>query len=144
LCISSRGYGVLVDDYHDGEFDFYASDADRVRVTFHSPRLHAHFITGPAMTTILTRHCSLSGFPPLPPVWSFLSWKWRNETNRAGGLEEAARMRELGLPLGVMMIDRPWALGPYGNNDFECDSGQYPDAEGMIRPLNGTGIEVVV
>jgi alpha-D-xyloside xylohydrolase len=115
-----------------------------VRITFHNDRLVFYLIAGPELKSILTGYCLITGFPPLPPMWSFLPWKWRNETNRDGVMEDAHKMRALDIPIGVMMIDRPWALGPYGNNDFEFDPDRYPDAHELIGELNGMGMEVVV
>jgi len=53
-------------------------------------------------------------------------------------------MHALDIPCGVYWVDRPWALGDYGYNDFEWDRDRLPNPEKMIKWLEKKDIKFLL
>jgi alpha-glucosidase (family GH31 glycosyl hydrolase) len=54
--------------------------------------------------------------------------------------EDVMMLRKLGIPTGVYWLDRPWAKGPFGYDDFTFDETRFPKPKEMIdwlRDKNG-------
>jgi alpha-D-xyloside xylohydrolase len=80
--------------------------------------------------------------PPLMPEPAFFSlWKagdWRIQ-DAATVVADEAGFAQLGLPLGVMLLDAYWASEVMS---FRFDARKHPDAEGMIARLRAQGAEL--
>lgn len=156
--VSSRGYGVLFEGSSPGRLDIGASDPGLLRARWHVGQggFSAVFFEGPGYAELLERYTAHTGRPILPPRWAFLPWKWRDE-HRAGrtatldGVEINAEVAEdileydrHGFPVGVYLIDRPWARGNYGFGSFEWDPERFPNGDAMVRALQRRGRRVIV
>ena len=51
-------------------------------------------------------------------------------------VEDVLMMDALGIPCGVYWVDRPWAKGKMGYEDFEWDRNRLPHPEEMIDWLD--------
>lgn len=86
----------------------------------------------------------------VPPKWAFKPFRWRdNHTNRETYfdgtpvhapynsmlVEDVLMMQALDIPYSVYWIDRPWAEGPIGYNEFKWDENRYPNIKEMIQWL---------
>jgi len=153
--LSSAGYGVCVDGTWPGVFDMAATRPDEVAFRFEGPELRFHVLRGATPLAILRQHRALTGLPVLPPRWVFTPWRWRDDhvqrdaffdgTPYAGYfnvevVEDILMMEALGIPCGVYWVDRPWAKGRYGYEDFEWDAKRLPHIEEMIQWLSSRRI----
>lgn len=147
LYVTSQGYGVFVEGSWPGQYDMAASNPNRVSFSFEGPALNVHFIKGPEQRQVVQHFHDIIGQPILPPKWTFSVFHWRDEhTNRdtlydgtpnsspynAMVTEDMLMMQALDIPFGVYWVDRPWAKGPQGYDDFEWDSQRFPQARQMI------------
>lgn len=145
--LSSAGYGLYVDNTHLGFFDVAQGDDERLRFAFDAASLSYHVFPG-SPKQILSQYTEVTGRPSIPPRWAFGTWRWRdNHINRDtlydGTLyrgpynsmvyEDLLMMDSLDIPLDVYWVDRPWAKGPRGYDDFEWDPERFPNAESMSR-----------
>jgi alpha-D-xyloside xylohydrolase len=153
--LSSAGYGIFFDTTWPGVYDFGYSVPEQVTLIHEGPSLRAEIYTGrPA--SVVQKYSLRAGPPVLPPKWVFRPWRWRDEhrhfTTYYDGtpvsapynsevVEDVLMMEALDIPFGVYWIDRPWATGPMGYDDFQWDPERVPNAERMIRWLNSKGIE---
>ncbi len=144
--LSSVGYGLYVDNTHLGMFDVAKADDERVRFAFDSASLSYHLFPG-TPKTVLNQYTAVTGRPATPPKWAYGTWRWRdNHVNRdtlydgtayrgpynSMVYEDALMMDALDIPLDVYWVDRPWAKGVRGYDDFEWDPERFPNAESMI------------
>jgi alpha-glucosidase (family GH31 glycosyl hydrolase) len=105
---------------------------------------------------IVSTHSLNVGPTVLPAKWAFLCWRWRdnhvNQKNYYDGtdvdapynsqvVEDILMMEALDIPCGVYWVDRPWAVGDYGYNDFEWDRKRLPNPEKMIQWLEKKNIK---
>ncbi|MCL6629539.1 MAG: hypothetical protein K6U00_08060 [Armatimonadetes bacterium] len=145
--LSSLGYGIFVDSYEDGTFSFGIEDTpNQVGITFNtidSQGITFYYIVGPTPKDVVCNYTAITGRPPLPPKWSFLPWKWRDEHRSWDEVfEDAEGMRKYDIPCSVQWIDNPWQK--YGLCSFEFDPERFPDAEKRIKELKDMGYKVLV
>jgi alpha-glucosidase (family GH31 glycosyl hydrolase) len=108
---------------------------------------------------LVRAHAIDAGPPLLPPKWMFTSWRWRDEhTQRTAYydgtpvtgpfnsemMEDMLMMKAYGIPFGVYWIDRPWAPGPLGYDDFEIDPRRLPNFEASVNWLNEQNVQMVL
>lgn len=142
--MSTTGYGLFVDDAYPGTFDFGKTDREMTTLRFESPSLSMHLWVGENMQAILPQYLDMTGYPPLPPDWTFLPQVWRDAGNWDVVFADVKRMEDNGIPLGAVWLDRPWMQGRYGSDDFIFDEKRYPNAAERIQDLHDRGVRVIV
>lgn len=141
---STAGYGIFFDEARDAVLDFGRSTPGTLSARFATGRLRWHLFLGTSPMETIRRYLDYTGYPPAVPDWALLPQQWRNEGTWEGVWEDVEYHEEAGIPLGAVWIDRPWALGGYGSDDFVFDPVRYPDPEENIRGLHERGIRVLV
>jgi alpha-D-xyloside xylohydrolase len=140
--MSTTGYGLWVDTTGEATFDFNASDRDQLSVDVTSARLRIVLFTGPEFPTILDHFTALAGRAILPPYWAFAPWKARDyHQNQEQVEEDVDKMRELGLPASVILIDSPWTAA---YNDYKFNPRQFADAPAMVKYIHQQGYKLVL
>ena len=72
--MSSRGYGVFINDPGEVELEVGSEKGSRVGVITRGETLEYYFINGPTKKDVLGRYTHLTGRPGLPPTWTFGLW----------------------------------------------------------------------
>ena len=144
--MSSRGYGVMVDDTGDTAFEVASENVERVEFAVKGEKLTYFVFAGPTPHDVLRRYTGLTGRPALPPAWSFGLWL---STSFTTNYDEATTssfiegMRSRGIPLHVFHFDCFWMKG-YNWCDFTWDDETFPDPEGMLARYKATGLKICV
>ena len=142
LLVSTRAYGVFVEEPRPGILDLGTIEEDQARIEFEARALKIHLLTAPTPLEVLTPYVQITGLPSIPSWWAFAPQQWRNAvTGSDMVLEDALAMREHELPCGVIWIDRPWEKTYH---DFIFDPDMFPDPQQMIDDLHDLGYRVVV
>ncbi|MBX3025322.1 glycoside hydrolase family 31 protein [bacterium] len=158
---SSAGYGLYVEGTAVGAYDVGAGDPDALDFTFAAgttpaSRTLRYVLFAGTPAQILDAYTGLTGRPFIPPEWAFRHWRWRDEAAigtpavvdgeamNAQVAEDLTMYEALDIPSGVYMIDRPWAGGAFGFDDFQWDPQRFPNPEGMLRVLRDRGYRVAV
>lgn len=149
--ISSNGYGLFVDGTWPGHYDLCKTDTNRVSVEFEGPSLSGIIYTADNPADLVKANSLHVGPTIVPPRWAFLPWRWRdNHTNlptyydktpvhapfNSMVVEDMLMMKAFDIPCGVYWIDRPWAKGFRGYEDFEWDTIRLPHPDKMIEWLH--------
>ncbi|HPR33443.1 MAG TPA: glycoside hydrolase family 31 protein, partial [Prolixibacteraceae bacterium] len=149
--LSSNGYGLFFEGTWPGHYDFCKSHPGQVSISFEGPSLSGIFYTSSHPAEMVKAHSLHVGPTIVPPRWAFLPWRWRdNHENRANYfdgtpvkapynsmlVEDILMMKALDIPCGVYWVDRPWAKGPVGYDDFEWDEKRLPNPQSMIDWLH--------
>lgn len=86
--------------------------------------------------------------PPLPslsspawPVWVHEHWVWENEGTQESAMAHAEGFTERGIPVGAVIIDRPWATD---SNTFIPDPERYPELSDYVDIFHSKGIRVII
>lgn len=158
---SSAGYGLYVEGTAVGAYDVGAADPAALDFRFAAggtpaSRTLRYVLFAGTPAQILDAYTALTGRPFIPPRWAFEHWRWRDEAAigptavvdgeamNAQIAEDLEMYEALDIPPGVYMIDRPWAGGAFGFDDFQWDPRRFPNPDGMLRVLRDRGYRVAV
>jgi len=79
--------------------------------------------------------------PPAWPLWAHEHWVWENEGTQESITGMVEEYRRLGIPVGAILIDRPWSVGV---NDFVPDPERYEDLEEYVGIWHGMDLRVMI
>jgi len=157
--VSSRGYAVAVKGTWPGVYDLCRTDPERVLIAFEGPTLKMTITTAESPLALVAAHALEDGPPFLPPRWAYRPWRWRDEhvqlptyydgTPVTGPfnsqlMEDVLMMRAYGIPCGTYWIDRPWAPGRLGYDDFAIDEQRLPHFAETIEWLASRQIRMAM
>ncbi len=156
--ISSRNYSLFVEGTWPGTYDFCKTEKDKVKIFFEGPAFSAVIDTGEP-GDLVKRHSLRVGPTILPPKWTFGPWRWRDNHSHnreyydgskvkapfnSEVVEDILMMKAFGIPCSVYWVDRPWAKGGAGYDDFDWDLGRFPNARQMINWIHDGGMRFVL
>lgn len=140
--LSSRGYGLHVEERHRGHFDLGATSAQEGRFSFKTSRLAWTWMAEPDPRASLERYVARTGRPVLPPEWAFAPHQWRNVVHGEADLyDDTAAMRAHDIPGSVVWIDGPWEAA---YNTFQPNQTQFPDFARLIGDLRARGYRTLL
>ena len=142
--ISSRGYGVLVNDPGRVSFETGSENVQKMQFSLPGESMEFFIFSGEGPKDVLESYTSLTGRPPLPPLWSFGLWLSTSFTTSYD--EETVMgfidgMAERNIPLDVFHFDCFWMKG-FQWTDFAWDRDTFPDPPGLLSRLHGKGLKV--
>lgn len=144
--LSSRGYGVLVNDTGHVSYEIGSEAVERVQFSVPGERLEYFIVDGPTPKDVLERYTALTGRPAVVPAWSYglwLSTSFTTDYDEATVTSFIEGMAERELPLGVFHFDCFW-MREFNWCDFEWDSRVFPDPDGMLQRLHDRDLRVSV
>lgn len=144
--VSSKGYGVLVNQPERVSFELASEKVKKVQFSVPGESLEYYLIDGPTVKDVLRRYTDLTGKPALPPAWSFGLWLSTSFTTNYD--EETVNsfvdgMLERDIPLRVFHFDCFWMKEFHWTN-FKWDERVFPDPRGMLARLKSKGLKVCV
>jgi alpha-glucosidase (family GH31 glycosyl hydrolase) len=157
--ISSNKYSLFVEGTWPGTFDFCHSNPDLVQITFEGPYTSIIIDGSRDFSQLVQTHSLRVGPTIVPPRWAFGTYRWRdNHTNRHAYydstpvtapynselVEDILMMKAFDIPLSVYWVDRPWAKGENGYDDFQWDPNRFPNAVDMISWLDSKDIKFLL
>jgi alpha-D-xyloside xylohydrolase len=146
FCLSSRGYGVLVNHPERVSFEVGSEKVSRVGFSVPGEALEYLVIYGPSPKEVLEKYTALTGRPALPPPWSFGLWlttSFTTDYDEETVTQFVQGMADRDLPLHVFHFDCFWMRG-FHWCDFEWDPAVFPDPQGMLRRLKERGLRICV
>lgn len=144
--ITNKGYGVLVDNQGDVQFEVASEKVERVQFSVEGERLDYYFIAGGTPLGTVQRYTQLTGKPALPPAWTFGLWLTTSFTTDYD--EETVTsfidgMADRDIPLSVFHFDCYWMTACEWCN-FEWDPATFPDPVGMLKRYKEKGLHICV
>jgi alpha-D-xyloside xylohydrolase len=144
--VSSRGYGVLVNDPGHVSYEIGSEAVERVQFSVPGEVLEYFVIAGPTPKEVLSRYTALTGRPPVVPAWSYglwLSTSFTTDYDEATVTSFIDEMAARELPVSVFHFDCFW-MREFNWCDFEWDPRTFPDPEGMLARLHEKDLRVSV
>lgn len=144
--LSSRGYGVLVNDPGHVSFEIGSEAVERVQFSVPGEVLEYFVIDGPTPKDVLSRYTALTGRPPVVPAWSYglwLSTSFTTDYDEATVTSFIDEMAARELPVSVFHFDCFW-MREFNWCDFEWDPRTFPDPDGMLARLHEKDLRVCV
>jgi alpha-D-xyloside xylohydrolase len=145
VLLSSRGYGLMWDNYSQSGFD--GTEAGNTKFSYSSEsgqQVDYYFIYGPAFDHIIDSYRRLTGKAPMYPKWAFGlfqsqdRYKTQEEVLAAG-----AGYRSAHIPVDVIVQDwYYWYPLPIGSHVLFPKN--YPDPVGMVSQLHRENLHAMI
>ena len=144
--ISSKGYGVFVNDPGPVSFEICSEQVSRAQMCVPGEKIDIMIIGGGSMKNALSSYCEIAGYPALPPAWSFGLWLTSSFTTSydektVTGFVDGMKEREI--PLSVFHYDCFWMKENEWCN-FEWDKSMFPEPEEMLKRMKEKGLHICV
>ncbi|MCI1832060.1 MAG: alpha-xylosidase [Bifidobacterium sp.] len=136
--MTSRGYGILVNNRGHVSFEIGSEDTEAVQFSVPGEAIDFCVIYGPEPKDVLRRYTALVGRPALVPAWSYGLWLTTSFTTQYDEKTVTSMidgMRERDIPLSVFHYDCYW-MREFQWTDFEWDSRHFADIEHTLERLH--------
>ena len=134
--LSSKGYGILWDNYSETQFD-NETDIDNMVIRSEvADEINYYFIHAETNDGIIAEYRKLSGHAPLFGKWAYGYWQSKERYESQEQILSAAReYRERRIPIDNIIQD--WEYwGENGWNAMIFDKKFFPEPEEMIREIH--------
>jgi alpha-D-xyloside xylohydrolase len=140
--MSSRGYGLFAHSTVRMRLDIGHHSTRAVQWVLEDDALDMFFIGSGSPERVLFNYRSITGFPKMPPVWSFGAWMSRMTYHSDKEVSSiAARLREEQYPFDVLHLDTGWFA-----TEWKCDwtfsKERFPDPSDFFRRMREQGFRV--
>lgn len=139
---STEGYGLFLNSSAMTEWEVGTLEASCLGFSIEDSMMDYFIIYGPTPAEILYKYCALTGFPALPPVWSFGLWMSRNSyTSWDIAFEVANKLRERDIPSDVLHLDTAWFKDDW-NCDLKFSEERFPNPGEHMKKLLEMGFRI--
>lgn len=140
--LSSENYGVFLHTTSFAKFSLGDHSTRSAQILVDEPLIDLFLIGGDKPEEILRGYRKLTGFPSMPPLWSFGIWMSRMSYFSANEVNEICdRLREESYPCDVIHLDTGWF-----KTDWLCEwkfnEERFPNPEKFISDLKEKGFRV--
>ena len=140
--ISSELYGLFLHTSAYSKFSFADHSTRSVQLLTEQPLLDVFLIGGDSLEEILYGYRSLTGFPSMPPLWSYGIWMSRMTYFSAEEVTGICdRLRNEEFPCDVIHLDTGWF-----RTDWLCEwkfnPERFPEPAKFIADLKNKGFRV--
>ena len=140
--LSSKGYGVFLHTTDFAKFSLADHSRRSAQIFVEDARLDLFVMADDTPERILYHYRSLTGFPEVPPLWSYGIWMSRMTYFSAEEVEGICRrLREEHWPCDVIHLDTGWF-----RTDWLCEwkfnDERFPEPEKFIHRLLDDGFKV--
>ncbi len=136
--LSSRGYGVLVNQPEHVSFEVGTESVERVQFSTAGEAIEYLVFDGPSPAQVIDRYTALTGRPARLPAWSYglwLSTSFTTDYDEATVHSFVDGMRERDIPLSVFHFDCFW-MEEFKWTDLTWDARTFPDPKGMLTRMH--------
>ncbi len=140
--LSSRPYGLFVHSHSIMHLDIGAHSTRSLQWLTEDDQLDLFLIGGGSPERILYNYRRLTGFPAMPPTWSFGAWMSRMTYRSEEEVTSiAGRLRAEGYPMDVIHLDTGWF-----EREWVCDwrfsTERFPDPSEFFKRMQDKGFHV--
>jgi alpha-D-xyloside xylohydrolase len=140
--MSTEGYGLFLNSSAATDWDIGTLEMRTLGFSVVDETIDYFIIHGPNPAEILGRYSRLTGFSPLPPVWSFGLWMSRNSYYSWDVVNEVARgLRARDIPCDVLHLDTAWFKDDW-NCDLKFSEERFPHPEENMSRLRESGFRI--
>jgi alpha-D-xyloside xylohydrolase len=137
VMLSTRGYGLLWDNY--SESNFYGAENNNTEFRYVSEsgkQVDYYFFYGPSFDHIIDQYRKLTGKAPMYPKWAFGLFQSQDRYKRQTEIDSVRdHLRNDHIPVDALVQDWfYWYPLPIGSHVFEPHA--YPDVKKMVAGLH--------
>lgn len=139
---STRGYGLFLNSSGKTEWEIGTLEASSLGFSIEDDKMDYFIIYGPSPAEILFKYSTLTGFSPVPPLWSFGLWMSRNSyTSWDVVYEVAENLRKRDIPADVLHLDTAWFEEDW-NCDLKFSQERFPNPQENMKKLLNLGFRI--
>jgi oligosaccharide 4-alpha-D-glucosyltransferase len=143
--VSSRKYGLFVDNVAKSSFDAGAADPKLLRYKTSAGVLNFFFIGGESLDQVLSSYTLLTGRQPLPPRWALGYISSRYGYKSSSEIQNVvAKTQAAGIPLDGVVFDLFWYKADTLMGNYTWNTDSFPDPHKMLHTLLNRGIKTVL
>jgi alpha-D-xyloside xylohydrolase len=140
--MSTRMYGMFLHTSAYSKFSFADHSTRSVQTLVEEPWVDVFLMGGNSMEEITRQYRQLTGFPSMPPLWSFGTWMSRMTYFSADEVNEICdRLRKEDFPCDVIHLDTGWF-----RTDWLCEwkfnAERFPDPKKFVSGLKKNGFRI--
>lgn len=140
--ISNEMYGCFMHTSAYSKFSLVDHSSRSVQLLTEENQLDLFLFGGNTIEEILKSYRMVTGFPSMPPLWSFGTWMSRMTYFSADEVTQICnRLRKEDYPCDVIHLDTGWF-----RTDWLCEwkfnPDRFPDPKGFIKELRDNGYKV--
>jgi alpha-D-xyloside xylohydrolase len=140
--VSTAKYGIFLNSSSKTQWDIATKEASTLSFGTAEPVLDYFIISGRTMSEVIYNYCSLTGFSPVPPIWSFGLWMSRNSyMNWDVVFDVADNIRKNNIPCDVLHLDTAWFKDDW-NCDLRFSKERFANPKENIAKLNRMGFKI--
>ncbi len=137
-----RVWGYYLDSSYRSVFDLASSRAGELQIRVARGDLVLYFVTGSCAAEIVERYTSLTGRPPVPPLWALGNHQCRYSYMSAAEAEGVAdAFRAKAIPCDAIWYDIDYM---HDYRVFTFDPRRFPDPAAHVRAQKAKGFRTVV
>jgi alpha-glucosidase (family GH31 glycosyl hydrolase) len=142
MLLSSRRYGLLIDNPYKAAWDLGVADPTRFSYTAAGGRMDLIVFAGDSLLDLIRAYTGLTGRIPMPPLWALgylqSRYGYRDEAEL---LALADRLRAADIPCDGLVLDLHW-FDQMGDLTFA--PSRWPAPAAMIQKLTAAGFHVTL
>jgi len=142
---SSEKYMLYYDNHSIASFDVGLSNSDQLNYTFSNGQADLFVITGKDHGELLKHYSFLTGYQPLPPIWSlgYIQSKYGYETQLEAS-NIVTQIKNAGFPIDALVLDLYWFGNPNTMGNLDWDFSRFPNPEAMMSDLKNQGVKTIL
>jgi alpha-glucosidase (family GH31 glycosyl hydrolase) len=144
LMVSSKGYGVFVDNTFSQTWDFTLSSTTQWRALVTAGELDYYFIAGNTPADVLNRYGQIVGTAPVAPHWAMgymqSKYGYRNWSQMYTALNT---FRTNDLPVDTLILDLYWFGSPTVMGGLTWDNTNFPNPSSNLTALANLGLKTI-
>jgi alpha-D-xyloside xylohydrolase len=142
---SSRGYTGFLNTGAVVTADVGHRRPSVLGLTMADEAIDLYVVAGEHVKDRLSSYTSLTGRPPVPPLWAFGYWMGRCRYHSRAEMEDVARrMREHEIPCDVLHLDPDWLVTDRLNTDFIWNTDRFGNRRSFVEALDGYALRLSV
>lgn len=145
LLVSSKGYGILWDNYSAS--DFYGGESNNTKYRYVSEAgdsVDYYFFYGPTIDGVIANYRKATGAAPLFPKWAYGLFQSKDKYgSQAEILAVKDGYRSNDIPLDVIVQDWDYWT-PYAWGSHFMDEARYPDPAAMLDQLHAANLHTMI
>ncbi|MGY2895492.1 glycoside hydrolase family 31 protein [Deinococcus sp. UYEF24] len=141
LTPQGQAHGLFLDETWRTEIDVAKRDPQALELVSAGEELDLYVLQGPTPAGVLRRYADLTGYAPLPPLWSLGAAQSRWGYKSADEIRSViAGYREHNLPLDSVYLDIDY-MDAY--KVWTWDKSRYPDPAGLVKEARAAGVRLL-
>jgi len=142
--LSNRPYGIFMHTSHHIRLSLTDISTRSVQGMIEEPIIDLFVIGGGTVERVVYNYRRITGFPSMPPLWSFGTWMSRMTYFTADEVRTIARrLRDEAFPCDVLHLDTGWFAQDW-ICEWEFSQERFPDPAGFMQEMRDQGFRVTL